>query len=100
MSEDGRWWEPTNVRPVPVRVEGLLIYPGEQVIVHTDDGPYPMPYRGAATTFVGGLKVVEYYWMDFEPGTAPSTTPGPYSHSQLRHPGVLDQIIYEIDADE
>jgi hypothetical protein len=100
VSKAERWWEPTGVRLDPVKVEGLLIQSGEQVIVHTEDGPFSMTYRGSSTALIGGLKLVYTYWMDFEPGTAPQTTPGPYTHSQLRHPGILDKIIHEIDADE
>ena len=107
MSEQGEgrpWWELLPLRIEPIKVQGMTIHPGEDVLIAIDETGWVMRFKGWAE-IPAGMKVgiVEPadeprpgYWMEGEPGTAPEMWPGPYPMSALKHPNLLEGMAREI----
>lgn len=73
-------WDAPDLNRTPVEVQGLLIRPGEEVLVVVGGVPYRHRYAGEK----GGV-----YWTEGELTSFYARGPGPWSIEMLRHPDIL-----------
>lgn len=80
-------WSPPGLNRTPVEVQGLLIRPGEEVLVVVDGVSYSHRYTGEEE----GV-----YWTEGELTSFYARGPGPWPIEMLRHPDILTGLAKKL----
>lgn len=87
------WWEPPSLRQEPIKVQGVTVNPGDDVLVPWPGGEERLPYKGWAE-----INGEVFIWCRTHIGTH-GPQPGPHALKDVKIPDLLDGIAREIGAD-
>lgn len=77
-----------RIHPTPIEVQGLIIRPGDDILVVAGGQTVGHVYAGES----GGT-----YWTEAPLTTAEGYGPGPYRLEDFRHPDILGGMAKAID---
>lgn len=86
-----------QLEPIPIRVQGITVNPGESVLVPTNGGYAIRRYR-AINTKTDMVRLVRDWVFIGNPD--PFLNPSDCPLADLRHPDLLQGFIREVDAAE